>query len=299
MLSYKITIPAFSRTPIKRLKKLSDEQQDQLEEFNRMLVVENVSEKTRKTYILDVQRLFLFVNDKYHSEINLTSVIAFFSKYQNLSSSRKNQIKAGLIKFLHECQGYEVKYLRKMKIIREKPLPKIFTVEEVQRIIQATENIKYKLIFMFAYGCGLRLNEILSLKYCDINKYDMKVFVKQGKGAKQRYVNLPQKILQSLIQFCRESNYQLDSDEYIFQNKQGRKLNGKSAQDQMHLSKKRAGVEREGCVHTLRHSFATHCLNQGITIDAVSQILGHSSLNMTMVYTKTANRNINVDLLNF
>jgi len=298
MYTYTAIIPSYKKSPVKKLKNLTDEQKHNIEQFEKRLVICNHSQKTITTYISDIKNVYLFVNDKHNAQINSTSVNAYYWLKKDLGSARKFQIRAALIKYL-DFIGENNEFLKRLNFIRSKPLPKIFSVDDVKNILNTTESLKYMLFFMFAYGCGLRLNEICNLRFCDINRHDMKLFVQKGKGCKQRYVMLPKLVLSTLTDYYRKyfEGIEVESNEFIFQNKQGKQLSGRTAETEFHKAKEKAGIKSKGCIHTLRHSFATHLLNNDTSIDKISELLGHADLSTTMLYTKCAKRNVNIDLL--
>jgi site-specific recombinase XerD len=161
-------------------------------------------------------------------------------------------------------------------------LPTVLTMEECSRIFKTVENPKHKLLLLLGYGAGLRRSEIVSLKWEDILFEEHKIHVKQSKGNKDRIVMLPYAIVNELIDYRKIFN----NEGWIFAGQyKGEALSASTVQTVMSDAVTKAGLEKRATVHTLRHSFATHLLEGGTDIRYIQELLGHSSIKTTMVYT--------------
>lgn len=175
--------------------------------------------------------------------------------------------------------GFEIKLPRPIK---ENKLPVVLTMEECSLIFRQVENPKHKLLLLLGYGAGLRRSEIVGLKWADILFEEHKIHVKQSKGNKDRIVMLPYSIVADLEDYRKV----FTSDEWVFAGQyKGEALSTGTVQQVMHNAVVKAGLEKKASVHTLRHSFATHLLEYGTDIRYIQQLLGHSSIRTTMVYT--------------
>jgi len=173
---------------------------------------------------------------------------------------------------------------------RERRLPTVLSKEEVIRIIKATRNLKHKTFIMLTYSAGLRLNEVLNLKLSDINSDRMQIMIRQAKGHKDRNVMLSGPILEQLRVYWKEYRPAV----YLFEGcKSHRPLSGRSAQELFQKSVKLAGIRRHVTLHTLRHSFATHLVENGVDIIVVQRLLGHSYLSTTSGYLHLQNYDVN------
>ena len=184
-------------------------------------------------------------------------------------------------------RNFEFKLPRPKK---EKKLRVIFTPEECAAIFTAIDNPKHKLALMIAYGAGLRVNEVVTLKWGDILLAEQKIHVKNGKGKKDRMVMLPYSVLAML------ENYRAlyPSKDYVFEGQfAGAHYSTGSVQKIMAVAMEKSGLAKKGSVHNLRHSFATHLLEAGTDIRYIQQLLGHSSIKTTMIYTHVSNKAIN------
>ena len=174
--------------------------------------------------------------------------------------------------------------------VREpRKLPVILSPEEVARLLEAAPGLKYKAALSVAYGAGLRASEVVSLKVCDIDSARMLIRVEQGKGRKDRYVMLSPHLLALLRAWWRAARPQ----GWLFpgQNRVN-PLTTRQLNRACHVAAERAGLDKPVSLHTLRHSFATHLLEQNIDIRVIQVLLGHAKLDSTALYTRVATKTI-------
>lgn len=165
---------------------------------------------------------------------------------------------------------------------REKKLPVVLSVEEVERLISATSNLKHKAILMLAYSSGMRRQEVQKIKPSAIDSARMQVHVVQGKGKKDRYTILSAKALESLRTY-----YKAERPLTFLFEPMGKKGSLMSDQTMAHIVKnnaRKAGIKKNISFHTLRHSFATHLLEQGVNLRLIQEFMGHVSLKTTAGY---------------
>lgn len=173
---------------------------------------------------------------------------------------------------------------------KEKKLRVIFTPEECAAIFTTIDNPKHKLALMIAYGAGLRVGEVVTLKWGDILLAEQKIHVKNGKGKKDRMVMLPYSVLVLL------ENYRAlhPGNDFVFGGQfAGAHYSKGSVQKVMAAALEKSGLSKKGSVHNLRHSFATHLIEAGTDIRYIQELLGHSSIKTTMIYTHVTNKAIN------
>jgi site-specific recombinase XerD len=169
---------------------------------------------------------------------------------------------------------------------RPKRLPTVLNGEEVETMIKTTKNPKHRTIIELLYGTGLRVSEITNLKKKDIYIDESLLLVRQGKGRKDRAVVLPKSLTKNINKF---------SDEkcpYVFQSERGNKLSERTVQKIVKKSAKNAGIQKNVHPHILRHSFATHLVEQGTNLRVIQQLLGHSSIKTTQLYTQISTATI-------
>ena len=160
-------------------------------------------------------------------------------------------------------------------------LPVVLSVEEVRQFFAAVTHVKYRAMLLTAYAAGLRLSEITHLKVTDIDSERMVIRVRQGKGRKDRYVMLSEQLLETLRSYCRE----VCPRDWLFPGtKTGSHVCGHTLQDALKKARKKAGIKKHFSPHSLRHSFATHLLENGTDIRIIQLLLGHRCLGTTARY---------------
>jgi len=185
---------------------------------------------------------------------------------------------------------------RRLLVIRHpRKLPDVLSVEEVARLLEAAPGAKYKAALGTAYGAGLRVSEVASLKIDDIDSKRMLLRVEQGKGRKDRNAMLSPQLLNLLRLWWREGRRRnvILPHGWLFpgQNRTD-PISTRQLHRAVHEAAERAGIRKRVSPHTLRHSFATHLLEQDVDIRVIQVLLGHSKLDTTALYTRVATRMI-------
>lgn len=169
---------------------------------------------------------------------------------------------------------------------RTEKLPSVLSKEEVQRMLEVTLNVKHRLVLMLLYYSGIRLHEIINLKWEDLNFERATIHLKITKGNKERVVFLHEKI-KSLLQ-----SFRLGGTGLLLQSNQGKKYCKRTIQLIVRHAARKANINKKVTPHTLRHSFATHLLEAGADIRHIQALLGHSSLRTTQIYTHVVNKDL-------
>lgn len=207
---------------------------------------------------------------------------------KKISTSQQNQ-RINAIKFWYEkVLGQEKQLYLIERPRRERKLPDVLDKSEVIKIIEATTNLKHKCILSVIYSAGLRRGELLMLKKEDIDSKRMLIKIRGGKGKKDRYTTLSVKLLALL----REYYKQYRPKNWLFEGPGGASYSATSVQQILKRSAKKAGIHRRVHPHMLRHSFATHLLEQGTNLRLIQEILGHESIKTTEIYTHISNAEI-------
>jgi len=228
-----------------------------------------------------------FINFYHKFDINRIdeSMITAFLRYlvieRKVSSSYQNQ-SINAIKFYYErVLGGQRKVYLVERPREEKKLPVVLSENEICDLLKATENIKHKAILMLAYSAGLRLSELINVKLSDIDSGRMQIRIEQAKGKKDRYSLLSVKLLDVLRKYY--TTYK--PKKWLFEGATGGQYSVRSIQEVMKDSTRKAGIKKKISMHTLRHSFATHLLENGIDLRYIQSLLGHSSTKTTEIYT--------------
>jgi site-specific recombinase XerD len=168
------------------------------------------------------------------------------------------------------------------QIKKEKRLPVVLSKQECKLLFELTKNHKHRMILMFIYSAGLRVSELINIKWSELDVDRMTILIKRSKGNKDRYVPFSEQLLDNLTPYtngdCRS--------EYIFSGGgANQKMSKSGIRFLMSQAVKRIKINKEGiCLHTLRHSFATHLLEDGLDIFSIKELLGHSRIETTLVY---------------
>lgn len=207
---------------------------------------------------------------------------------RNISSSQQNQ-RISAIKFYYEqVLGRKKEFYRLSRPKKVRKLPGVLMVEEVELILNQCKNLKHKCILMTLYSGGLRRSELINLKISDIDSQRMLIKITNSKGGKDRYTLLSEKLLKLLRDY-----YKLYKPKYwLFEGQGGGQYSATSIENIFRKALKQAEIKKHATPHTLRHSFATHLLEQGINLRYIQEILGHSSTKTTEIYTHVCSRQL-------
>ncbi|MFV0566527.1 MAG: tyrosine-type recombinase/integrase [Flavobacteriaceae bacterium] len=164
---------------------------------------------------------------------------------------------------------------------KEKKLPVVLSTDEVKQLLNANRNLKHKTLLCLIYSAGLRIGEAINLKASDIDSKRMLIFIRSAKGKKDRYTILSESFLTMLRDYYRTYR----PKDYLFEGQDGGQYTASSAQKILKRAAWRIGLKKPITLHSLRHSFATHLLENGTDIRYIQTLLGHNSPKTTMIYT--------------
>ncbi len=254
------------------------------------LRLRNYSRSTIENYTEPVRRFLETLKRKpTNNDQSLIEKFLLDLKENNKLAARTINLSAAAITFFYlnvvECPG-AVNRLPRMKPGRT--LPKVYSEDEVARIISALPNLKHRCILMLAYGCGLRLSEIAFLKPSNI-EWGRRLIRIHGKGSKERIVPLDETLESVLRQHLSAQKKPV----FVFESEQtGKALSKRTIEKIYENALSSAGVNKQGGIHSLRHTYATHLLEQGTDIRQIQAVLGHSSIKTTEIYTHVSTSQI-------
>lgn len=205
---------------------------------------------------------------------------------ENTLHSRINAVKFYFEQVLHrEKFFFEIPRPKKPSI-----LPKVLSPNDIKKLFVVTINLKHNTMLKLCYGMGLRVSEILNLKITDIDSQRMQVFIERAKGKKDRYVNLPESILDQLRVYYKTYKPQ----RYLFEGQygDGEQYTIRSLQKVFKDALRKANINKDIGIHGLRHSFATHLLENGTDIRFIQELLGHNDIHTTLRYTHVSKRSL-------
>jgi len=242
------------------------------------------SDRTAQTYIYCINK-FLDYCKKDLGKISKKDVREFLEKMSDkgLSGNSMNTYHMA-IRFLFEQvldkrMWIDIKYSKVPK-----KLPIVLSKSEVKTLIENIKNHKHKIMISLMYSAGLRVSELLNLKVEDFNFKESFGFVRQGKGMKDRLFIIADKLKIVLLQMCVGKK----KEDLVFASNRGQKYSSRTIQEIIKKTAKLAGINKKIHPHTLRHSFATHLIENGYSVSEVQALLGHKSPETTMIYLHTS-----------
>ncbi len=245
-------------------------------------------------------RMYLFYNNKFIEYIkkspedvtqdDMKEFLAHKMSDHSLSNASITLIKASLKFFYAGMLGKDLSLIKTPKA--SKKLPVLLSRKEIEDLLENTKNEKHRLLIECLYSTGLRLSECINLKYRDLDLNDGIGWVRMGKGAKDRIFIISDFFKIDLLEYRHNNgNTDLDENDYIF-SVNGKKMTPRAIQKAIKISAKRAGIKKDVHVHTLRHSFATHLLEDGVDVRKIQKLLGHANLQTTQIYTQVSSEEI-------
>jgi len=260
-----------------------------LDKLETELKIRGFSKRTVDSYIFHNQKFLNFVNKEPQSvnEDDAKGYMAHLMSNKKYSPSSVNLALSSLKFFYNEIiQNSAFNAVKAPKL--EKKLPTVLTKDEVKKLLGAIENPKHKLLVEFMYSSGLRVSECVSLKIDDLDLNEKIGKIKHGKGNKERYIILSDNLIQHLSDYISKKK---DKSQYIFSIKD-RHITIRQAQKVVKEASKKAGIKKRVFCHALRSSFATHLLEAGTDIRVIQELLGHSDLSTTQIYTKVSTQQL-------
>ena len=255
-----------------------------LKELSNLCDLKGYSRQTRKSYLFHVNKFLKFCEK---STLNLApESVKSYLLSQDFSVNTSRLAYASLKFFFVEILNQK-EFTEKVPIKKKiKQLPKVISKEIIKGILESAINIKHKIIVELLYSSGLRLSELLNLKRKDLDFDRNIIYVKLGKGNKDRITLMSESLKIDLLRYY--SKYEFKT-EYVFEGRNG-KYTKKSVQKVLENYGKNAGIKLTP--HMLRHSFATHLFEAGTDIRYIQKLLGHSDLKTTEIYTKVSNKDL-------
>jgi site-specific recombinase XerD len=242
------------------------------------------STNTIKAYVSLFEEFINYYPNDDIDQMDERKIIAFCQYLvidRKVSASHQNQA-INAIKFYYEkVLGGKRKLYTLQRPTKERQLPIVLSTEEISRIFAQLKNLKHRTILMLIYSAGLRISEAINLKIKDIDSNRMQIRIEQSKGKKDRYTLLSQKMLVLL----RDYYTQYKPANYLFEGQDSPTYSTKSIQLILKRACEQADIKKHVTVHTLRHSFATHLLENGTDIRYIQLLLGHESTKTTEIYT--------------
>mgnify|MGYP000851654887 CR=1 FL=1 len=268
---------------------LGPAQQEALDAMQRKLEIARYSANTIDTYVNATKLFFLHFPGKVPYNIRTEDIEAYqheLATVRKVSNSYLNQVVNAVRYYYKDVVGdaYRVKFIERPR--KEQKLPSVLSEAEVAALLKAPTNLKHRCILMLIYSAGLRMGELLRMELKHIDRDRGQVLILGAKGKKDRISLLSPKLVGVLDTYIAEYR----PKQLLFEGQSGGSYSEASVQAVFHAAKDKAGITKPATVHTLRHSFATHLLENGTDLRYIQTLLGHSSSKTTEIYTHVSTK---------
>ncbi len=262
--------------------------QEYLLSLERELKYRNYSPRTVSAYITCV-RSFLQKIDKDPKKLEKDDIVDYILYLQNQNKAPKtiNLYKESIKFFLHDIIKSQIDI--DIKLSREpKKLPIVLTRNEIQSIIENIKNQKHRFIISLTYGSGLRVSDVINLRVWDFDTENLILHIKWWKGEKDRITIFSESLKKDILRLSEMKSW----NELLIESERGGKLTTRTLQKIFSDALKKSSIKKDATFHSLRHSFATHLLENGTDIRYIQELLGHANIRTTQIYTKVMNPKI-------
>lgn len=258
---------------------------DLYKEMERAICVSGKSRSTLTNYSRQLAHLSLHYNCL-ALELDAEQVMDYLHLIKSRGTVSATFFKFTVYGLRYACRlrGLEYRQFSLPQIDKDIKLPAVLNGTEVKALLASCKLLKHRLIIGLCYGCGLRCSEVRHVQIGDADLERGMLHVRQGKGSKDRCIPLGKMLSRGIAQYIRAENPRT----YLFEGNDGEGLSQRGTQWVIGQAVKRAGIRKEVHTHTLRHSYATHLLEQGVNILTIKELLGHAHIETTMVYLHIA-----------
>jgi len=272
-------------------KDYSIEHAESIQQFKRYLINRRYSEQTIKNYIRRITHFLDFYKNKGIDSLTNEDVQTFNYECiikKKASFAVQKQLMTSLRLFLNVVSNTNIEIDEIERAKGSRKLPEVFSKKQIEKIINCTQNQKHKTMLLLTYACGLRRGEIGNIRMSDINSERKLLLIRKAKGKKDRFVPISEKLTETLRTYYKSYKPQ----KYLFETEPGKPYPAESAYKVFKRALEISGIKKKVGIHSLRHSYATHLLENGTDLRYIQKILGHKSSQTTEIYTHVSNRNI-------
>lgn len=261
-------------------------------DFQKLLEIKKYAPNTINTYLglLIAFQKFAGNNnpidlmENHELVVNISKVV----KAKKLAISTHKQLIAALNLYFKEMHRVTWDFNNVYPRARPKPLPVVLALEDVKKILNANDNLKHRAMLTLVYALGLRSGELINLKITDLDKHRNQIHIRDGKNNKDRYLPFPD----SLKPMLRDYYKAYLPKTYLFEGQNKPQYHAQSLRKVFHKACKTARIKKKVTLHSLRHAYATHLMDAGTDVRVIKELLGHSNLKTTMIYTHVTTRNL-------
>lgn len=247
--------------------------------FEQEMKRRNFSDQTIENYLSCLRKFFSQSTKDHPKNINETDIRTFLNQFATPNTQRGYH--SAIKKFYEICLGQKEKFKYIPYARKEKKLPIVLSQEEIQKMFSVCENTKHKVILAILYSCGLRVSELINLKWEHIDRSRMIINIIQAKGKKDRQVMLAPGIIPLLEKYWHEYK----SKEYVLNGQFSLKYSERSVGQVIKQLATKAGINKRVWTHLLRHCSFTHLLEQGTDLSIIQKLAGHNNIKTTQIYT--------------
>lgn len=259
------------------------------EQFLRKYTIAGKSDSCIKNYLMQISKMVIHFGCS-PLELSVDQMEEYLFQLQQKESPSMSSYKHlvyGLRTMFAMFKNEEL-LLSLPKIAHSKSLPTVFSQREVRTLLKAPKLLKHRVLFAFIYDCGLRISEAINLKIEDLDFDRQLVHIRQSKYKKDRYVPVSFHTIRGLKKYLSTSNPKT----WLFNGKvRGDQMSREGIRHAFRAAMRKTGIKKQACIHTLRHSYATHLLEMGLDIVSVKSQLGHAEIATTMLYLHIAKSN--------
>lgn len=264
------------------------------ETVRRELRLRNYSLKTIKAYISSLRKFVRYFHPRHPRELiddDIRNYLLHLLIKEEQAASTVNQVFNALRLLYVDLYKRPFVIGSLPRPLKEKKLPDVLNEDEVKRLFACVPNLKHRTMLMLAYGCGLRVSELVKLRIEDIDGQRGLIHIRGAKGKRDRYTIFPESLRKQLLLYWKK--YNLGTSGWLFPSHTAdHHLAARSLQAVTERAVKAARITKPASMHTLRHSFATHLLERGTDLRYIQALLGHQSVKTTEIYTHVSNRSL-------
>lgn len=252
-----------------------------IELYRKDLLLKNYSKNSIENYVSQVYCFLNYFNGKYTEPVKINeNSIKEWLLQANTINTRKHRISAVKLFYIHTIkQPLKFKHIEYPR--SEKKLPIVLSQDEIQRMFDACDNLKHKTILAILYSCGLRVSELINLKWQHIDRSRMIINIIAAKGNKDRQVMLPPELIPLLEKYWHEYK----PKEYVLNGQFKNQYSSTSVLQVIKQLSQKAGIKKHVYTHLIRHCSFTHLVEAGVDINIIQKIAGHNNVKTTMIYT--------------
>ena len=269
-----------------------------LKKLSQDMKMRNFSYYTYDSYLGKTKDIMRYFGEKNLEDVTTEELRIFLLKYlkeERKLGDRSINYYNSVIRFIYEVTLDKVLNKKQLPMRKKKKtMYKVLTKEELSTFFNCVDAFKFKTIFMLAYGSGLRIGEIANLRVEDIDSKNMRIFIREGKGNKERYTMLSKQSLEMLRIYW--SKYRQNKRRgRIFLSESGAAITVGVIREHFRRYRKKAKLSEKVTMHTLRHCYATNLIENGATLIQVKELMGHSNIRSTMEYVHVANIDLGLE----